>query len=82
MFPLTSEQIECFHEDGFLIIEDLIDEALVNRLVERVEPLFAGDFETGVYPDEWHWNPALGLPGASAQMTSVWKSDRTLASVI
>ena len=48
----------------------------------RVEPLFAGEFETGDYPDEWYWNPFLGLPGASGQMSNVWKSDRTLASVV
>lgn len=80
--PLTPEQIASFHEDGFLIIEDLLDEALVQRLVDRVEPLFAGEFETGVYPDEWHWNPYLGQPSASGQMSSVWKSDRTIASVV
>lgn len=80
--PITSEQVAQFHEDGFLIIEDLIDQDLVNRLAERIDPLFAGEFETGIYPDEWHWNPYLGLPGASGQMTSVWKSDRTIASVV
>jgi phytanoyl-CoA hydroxylase len=80
--PLTQEQINRFHEDGFLIVENLLDQELVDRLVERVEPLFAGEFETGVFPDEWHWNPYLGTPNASAQMTGAWKSDRTLASVI
>lgn len=79
---LTTEQVQSFHEDGFLIVKNLLSEEIVNRLVERIEPLFAGEFETGVYPDEWHWNPYLGLPGASGQMTSVWKSDRVMASVI
>lgn len=82
MSQLSAEQIERFYEDGFLIVEDLLDEALINRVVDRVEPLFAGDFETGIYPDEWYWNPYLGLPGASGQMSNVWKSDRTLASVV
>lgn len=79
---LTEEQINRFHEDGFLIVENLLDDDLVDRLVNRVEPLFSGEFETGDFPDEWHWNPYLGLPGASGQMTSVWKSDLTLASVV
>jgi len=79
---LTSEQIQRFHDDGFLIVENLIDDATVQRLVERVELLFSGEFETGVYPDEWYWNPKLGLPGASGQMSNAWKSDRTLASVV
>lgn len=80
--PLTAEQIARFHEDGFLIVEDLLDEVWVKRLAERIDPLFAGEFETGDYPDEWHWNPHLGLPSASGQMTSVWKSDRTIAAVV
>lgn len=82
MVSLTQEQIDHFHENGFLIIENLLDETIVNRLVERVEPLFDGEFETGDYPDEWYWNPSLGLPGASGQMSNVWKSDRALASVV
>lgn len=73
---LNPEQIKTFHADGFLIVKNLLNEELVNRLLERIEPLFAGEFETGVYPDEWHWNPYLGLAGASGQMTSGWKSDR------
>ncbi|HEY9624086.1 MAG TPA: phytanoyl-CoA dioxygenase family protein [Crinalium sp.] len=79
---LTEEQVASFHEDGFLIIEDLLNEELVQRLVDRIEPLFSGEFETGVFPDEWHWNPYLGLPQSSGQMTGVWKCDRTLASVV
>jgi hypothetical protein len=79
---LTKEQIARFHEDGFLIVKDLLDSDVVCRLVDRVELLFAGEFETGVYPDEWYWNPYLSLPTASGQMSSVWKSDRTIASVV
>ncbi|MEO1181985.1 MAG: hypothetical protein AAFX51_14310 [Cyanobacteria bacterium J06636_28] len=70
--PLSTEQIEQFHKDGFLVVENLLVPDLVQRLVERFDPLFAGEFETGVYPDEWHWNPYLGKPGAAGQMTGVW----------
>ena len=79
---LTAEQIDRFHRDGFLVVEDLLPPELVERLIARFDPLFAGEFETGVYPDEWHWNPYLGKPGAAGQMTGVWKCDRTLASVL
>ncbi|MEM9004109.1 MAG: phytanoyl-CoA dioxygenase family protein [Cyanobacteria bacterium P01_F01_bin.86] len=80
--PITSEQIDQFHRDGFLVVEDLLEPGLVEQLIERFEPLFAGEFETGVYPDEWHWNPYLGKPGEAGQMTGIWKSDRTLATAI
>lgn len=76
--PLSAEQIEQFHRDGFLVVENLLPSDMVDSLLKRFDPLFAGDFETGVYPDEWHWNPYLGKPGAAGQMTGVWKCDRTL----
>ena len=76
---LTREQIDQFYQDGYLVVENLLESELVDRVLDRFEPLFSGEFETGVYPDEWHWNPYLGKPGAAGQMTGVWKSDRTLA---
>ena len=79
---ISTKQVEQFHQDGFLVVENLIDPALVEGLVDRFDPLFSGEFETGVYPDEWHWNPYLGKPGAAGQMTGIWKCDRTLAAVI
>jgi phytanoyl-CoA hydroxylase len=82
MSLITSEQIEQFHRDGFLIVPNLMPPERMQRLADRVESLFAGNFETGVYPDEWYWNPRLGLPGASGQMSNVWKSDRAFASVV
>ncbi|MEM0981445.1 MAG: phytanoyl-CoA dioxygenase family protein [Cyanobacteria bacterium P01_H01_bin.58] len=80
--PLAPEQIEQFHQDGFLVVENLLDSGLAEQLSNRFDALFAGTFDTGVYPDEWHWNPYLGKPGASGQMTGVWKCDRALAAVI
>lgn len=82
MAYLTEAQIHQFHTDGFLVLPNLLDADRVHRLAARVDPLFAGEFETGMYPDEWHWNPYLGLPNASAQMTGVWKCDRTMAAVL
>lgn len=79
---LSPEHITQFHRDGFLVVEEVLPLALVERLIARFDPMFAGEFDTGVYPDEWHWNPYLGKPGASGQMTGVWKCDRTLASVL
>ena len=49
---LTDEQVFQFNQNGFLIIENLIDEEMVDLLRARFELLFAGEFETGIYPDE------------------------------
>ncbi|MEM6425757.1 MAG: phytanoyl-CoA dioxygenase family protein [Cyanobacteria bacterium P01_D01_bin.128] len=79
--PLTDQQISQFHQDGFVVVENLLSPALVERVISRFDPLFSGEFETGVYPDEWHWNPNLGKPNAAGQLTGGWKCDRALAAV-
>lgn len=41
----------CFHVLRFLKKE------VVDGIASRFETLFAGDFDTGVYPDEWSGPP-------------------------
>ena len=79
---LTDVQIRQFQDDGFLILEDFLPIDLTQRLVERMEPLFHGRFETGIYPDEWHWRPGLSLPDVTREMCNGWKSDLTIASIV
>ncbi|MUG91828.1 phytanoyl-CoA dioxygenase family protein [Scytonema sp. UIC 10036] len=79
---LTDEQITQFREDGFLVVENLLDEELVNRLINRFEPIFSGEFETGIYPDDLTWNPNSGIPNSTRQVVGVWRSDLTCASVV
>ena len=38
-----------------MIVEDLVDPDLARRALDRYADLFAGSFETGLYPDEWNW---------------------------
>ena len=38
--PITSEQIDQFHRDGFLVVENLLPKALVEELVQRFDPLW------------------------------------------
>lgn len=78
---LTDEQIAQFRQDGFLVIENVLDRGLVERVVNRIEPLFHGEFETGIYPDEWHWRPGMSLPDITREICNAWKSDLTIASV-
>lgn len=82
MALLTPEQIEQFQGDGFLVVKNLLAPEQVEPIADRVASLFNGEFETGVYPDEWYWNPRLGLPGASGQMSNAWRSDRHLAALV
>ncbi|MBW4655277.1 MAG: phytanoyl-CoA dioxygenase family protein [Kaiparowitsia implicata GSE-PSE-MK54-09C] len=78
---LTDQDIQHYQTDGFLIVDQFIDLDLVERLRDRIQPLFHGDFETGVYPDEWYWRPGLSLPDVTREICNAWKCDRTVASV-
>lgn len=77
---VTATQIKLFHQQGYVIVDNLLTASQVEQIVERFDPLFNTQFETGIYPDEWHGRPGLSQPNATQQMTGLWRCDRTLAS--
>ncbi len=79
---LTANQIQQFQEDGFLILDRLLPADLSERLIERMQGLFQGEFETGIYPDEWYWRPGLSLPNITREICNAWKCDLTIASLV
>ena len=78
---LSAEQIAHFQAQGFLVLEKFLDSVLVERMIDKLEPLFATKFETGIYPDEWHGRPSLSIPNATRQMCGMWRCDRTVAGL-
>lgn len=68
--------------DGFVVIPDLIAPALVDQARARFEPLFSGDFETGVMPDEWNWRAGRDSDALTRQICNGWRSDRAIAAVV
>lgn len=78
---ISAEQIDRFQTDGFLVIERVIDAAAIDALRVRIPKLFAGEFDTGVYPDEWYWRAELSLPDVTRHMANAWKADRTIATL-
>jgi phytanoyl-CoA hydroxylase len=79
---LSEAQIAQFQEDGFLILENFVPSELIPHLIDRMERLFYGEFETGIYPDEWYWRPQLSLPDITREICNGWKCDRTIASLV
>jgi hypothetical protein len=71
-------------EQGFCVYPHrLVSESTCRSLHKRIPKLFAGEFETGVYPDEWHWREGISKQdGVTREMCNVWKSDRLVASII
>jgi len=79
---LTPEQLGRFRQDGFLIIDHFLDAGLVEAARARFEPLFRGEFETGLYPDEWNWKEGRDAPDLTRQICNGWRSDRTVARIV
>ncbi len=79
---LTQSQIDTFHQDGFVIVENVLDAATIAAARARFEPLFAGDFETGLEPDEWNWRAGSSPPDVTRQICNGWKADRTIAAIV
>jgi ectoine hydroxylase-related dioxygenase (phytanoyl-CoA dioxygenase family) len=79
---ITPSQIEQFRADGFLLLREFLSSEDVERARTRFEPLFRGEFETGLHPDEWNWRADRDPPDRTRQICNGWKSDRTIASIV
>src|ERR1700691_827386 len=81
-FALDDSQAQAFADDGFVIAERITDPAAAPRALSRYEELFAGRFETGLYPDEWNWKAGRDSEELTRQICNAWKSDRDIARVV
>lgn len=79
----TDEQVASFWRDGFLIVEDgLIAPRALDRLRERYLPLFEGEYETGIRPDEVNWVKGRDPEDRTRQLCNAWKSDTVIAAQV
>ena len=52
---LNTNLLNSFKKNGFLILNKFIDLKYIEEIKDRFVPLFKGEFETGIEPDEWNW---------------------------
>lgn len=78
----TSEQVEAFRRDGFLIVEEFLPAEEVGRAREHFAAAFEHRWETGLVPDEVNYVPGETPPDKTRQLCNVWKADRTLAAIV
>lgn len=71
-----------FDRDGFVVVRGALRGVDFSRVQSRCEGLFRGEFETGAYPDEWHWRQGMSLPLQTKEICNAWKSDLFLASLV
>jgi hypothetical protein len=80
---LSAQQVADFHEDGFLIIQEgFIPDATVEALRERFDALFAGEYETGIAPDEVNWKGGRDPEDRTRQICNGWRADDTVAAQV
>jgi phytanoyl-CoA hydroxylase len=63
-------------------VEGILTPERVALLQERFPNLFAGRFDTGVYPDEWYWREGMSLPDVTRHMANAWKADLAVARLV
>jgi len=78
----SAEQLEQFDRNGFVIVEGLIDDDTVASLRERFEPLFAGQYATGIKPDEVNWLAGRDPEDRTRQICNGWKADPVIAAQV
>ncbi len=79
---ISESDINQFQQDGFLVRRGVVTASAVERLRDSFPRIFAGDFDTGVYPDEWHWRAGMSLPDVTRHIGNAWKSDLTIARLV
>lgn len=79
---VTPQDQQRFKEDGFIHFPKVISPTFVNQLRERFDELFDGNFETGIYPDEWHWRKGISKEDAFREIVNAWKSDLLIRKLV
>lgn len=69
---LDEVAIACFRADGFLVVERVLDQYRIAVMRDRFPKFFAGQFDTGVYPNEWYWREGISLPDVTFHMANAW----------
>lgn len=82
MNALSPDDKSRFVEDGFVVVDRIIDPAIVPELRAAFADLFRGEFETGVRPDEVNWQEADSDPQRARQICNGWKANREVARVV
>jgi len=82
MIELDASARQRFDDDGFVVIDRLIDSVRIPLLHQAFSDVFDGKFETGVRPDEVNWQQADGDPARTRQICNAWKANREIAAVV
>ena len=79
----TDDQLESFNRDGFPIVEEgLLSDGTIEVLRKRFAALFAGDYATGIAPDEVNWKESRDPDDVTRQICNGWRADDLIAAQV
>ena len=79
----TKELSVELQEKGYVrMTTQLLKKSTCYELKKRMTKMFDGEFETGIYPDEWHWRQGLSKDNVTREICNAWKSDTYIASIV
>ncbi|KAF4678905.1 hypothetical protein FOZ60_015890 [Perkinsus olseni] len=67
---------------GYATLEQLLCPQQALTLADKFPAIFRGEFDTGVFPDEWHWREGISKESAPREIVNAWKADDTVAGVV
>ncbi|MDH3377787.1 MAG: phytanoyl-CoA dioxygenase family protein [Gammaproteobacteria bacterium] len=79
---IEPEQIEQFQQDGFLLLDCIVDPTTAHRLRGEFDRMFRGEFEIGTLPDEVNWQEGKSDPTLTRQICNGWRASRLIASIV
>jgi 2-oxoglutarate-dependent dioxygenase len=80
---LSDDQMDRFRRDGFVIVEEgFISDASVEQLREAFDRLFAGEYATGIQPDEVNWKEGRDPEDRTRQICNGWRADDVIAAQV
>jgi hypothetical protein len=79
---ITDDHIRQYAQDGFISFDKFLEPHEIELLRSRVDPLFRGEWQTGLAPDEVNWQEGRDRDGKTRQLCNTWKADYQVASVV
>ena len=79
---ISEEEKEAFDRDGFVVIPDVLSQVEIESVLARFEPLFSGEFSTGIQPDEWNWRTGISDESLTRQICNAWKADEVVSEIV
>ena len=82
IYNLSDKDQASFDQNGYIIINKFINNDLVEIIKNRFEPIFRGEFATGIEPDEWNWKERRDPNDHTRQICNAWKCDNIIKEIV